>query len=415
MYKTSWMPSPWGKEVSATSIHFTHHPPAKQFLLFAMLVPTAFFRRLVMLLLIFPSIIYATTLPKPSGPFDVYYNTAKMVDGGRIDPFDPKKGHRAVMTSIYLPVRCREDLQPIAYLPSKTAEVESEIFAAYGLPNGTLQSLELQSCLSLSRSQLQEAEQRPVVIFSPAQNTPRHLYGLIAQAVASYGYVVVSIDHPYDADVVEFPDGSAVYAIDFTDEQIPVDVDTRAGDVSFVLNQLTCPGSVKDLLPGSKGLKTNKVAMFGHSLGGAATAQAMLRDKRIVGGINLDGSFFSTVVKKGLDRPFLIFGHENKTQATDDSWAETWSHLRSWKLELGLAKSQHYTFSDLPALLNLLGAPKEILEAAAGRIGTLDGLRALDIVETYVVAFLDLVLRHKNPQILQYEVAGFPEVSFIDK
>ncbi|KFZ10018.1 hypothetical protein V502_08370 [Pseudogymnoascus sp. VKM F-4520 (FW-2644)] len=380
-----------------------------------MLVPTASLGGLLTLLPLFASITHATTLPKPPGPFDVYYNTAKMVDGGRIDPFDPKKGHRAVMTSIYLPVRCRGDLQTIPYLPPKTAEVESVVFGAYGLPNGTLQSLELQVCPGPLRSQLQEAEQRPVVIFSPAQNTPRHLYGLIAQAVASHGYIVVSIDHPYDADVVEFPDGSTVLAIDFTDEQIPVDVDTRAGDVSFVLNQLSCPGSIKDLLPGSKGLKTNKVAMFGHSLGGAASAQAMLRDKRIVGGINLDGSFFSTVIQKGLDRPFLIFGHENKTQATDDSWAETWSHLRSWKLELGLAKSQHYTFSDLPALLNLLHAPKEILEAAAGRVGTLDGLRALDIVQTYVVAFLDLVLRQKNPKILHQAVAEFPEVSIIDK
>ncbi|OBT91324.2 hypothetical protein VE01_10660 [Pseudogymnoascus verrucosus] len=141
----------------------------------------------------------------------------------------------------------------------------------------------------------------------------------------------------------------------------------------------------------------------------------MLRDKRIVGGINLDGSFFSTVMNKGLDRPFLIFGHENKTQATDDSWAETWSHLRSWKLELGLAKSQHYTFSDLPALLNVLHAPQEILDAASGRVGTLDGLRALDIVQTYVVAFLDLVLRHKNPKILHQTVAEFPEVSIVDK
>ncbi|OBT81294.1 hypothetical protein VE02_09660, partial [Pseudogymnoascus sp. 03VT05] len=373
-----------------------------------MLVPTASLGGLLTLLPLFSSISHATTLPKPPGPFDVYYNTAKMVDGGRIDPFDPKKGHRAVMTSIYLPVRCRGDLQTIPYLPPKTAEVESEVFAAYGLPNGTLQSLDLQVCPGPLRSQLQEAEQRPVVIFSPARNTPRHLYGLIAQAVASHGYIVVSIDHPYDADVVEFPDGSTVLAIDMTDEQILVDVDTRAGDVSFVLNQLSCPGSVKDLLSGSKGLKTNKVAMFGHSLGGAAAAQATLRDKRIVGGINLDGSF-STVIKKGLDRPFLIFGHENKTQATDDTWAETWSDLRSWKLELGLADSQHYTFSDLPALLNVLQAPKEILDAAAGRVGTLDGLRALDIVQTYVVAFLDLVLRHKNPKILRQAVAEFPE------
>jgi len=371
-------------------------------------------QRLFAFILIFSSAVHALTLPKPSGPFDVYYNTAKMVDKTRADPFDPQKGNRAVMTSVFYPTHCQVNLEAINYLPPKTAALASQQFAAYGLPDGTLQSIQLQVCPESSRSRRVRVEP-PVVIFSPAMGTPRHFYGLIAQAVSSFGYIVVSIDHPYDADIVEFPDGSIITAANLTDEQVPLDIDTRAQDVTFVLNQLSSASGVKELIPGSCGLKTQKAAIFGHSLGGAAAAQAMLNDKRIVGGVNLDGTFFSTVVQEGLRRPFLIFGHENKNQSTDSSWAEMWSNLHGWKLELGLAKSQHYTFSDLPALLNVLGAPEQVLEAASGRVGTLNGLRALKIVQTYVVAFLDFVLHHNSSEVLQHPVLEYPEVSIIDQ
>lgn len=40
----------------------------------------------------------------------------------------------------------------------------------------------------------------------------------MAQSLASEGYVVVTIDHPYDADVVEFPDGSYVLAANISSD-----------------------------------------------------------------------------------------------------------------------------------------------------------------------------------------------------
>ena len=40
----------------------------------------------------------------------------------------------------------------------------------------------------------------------------------------------------------------------------------------------------------------SSVAMFGHSLGGATAAAAMLEDQRITAGVNLDGSLVGPVV-----------------------------------------------------------------------------------------------------------------------
>jgi dienelactone hydrolase len=288
--------------------------------------------------------VSAVVIPSPPGQYDLFYNTAKMIDKTRVDPFDPQHGSRAVMTSIFAPTHCKADLVKINYLPPATAEYYSDLYSTMGLPNGTIQSISFQACPEPPSGR---HLQFPVVIFSPALGTTRLFYNAIAQAVASAGYIVVSIDHPYDTEFLEFPNGSIVTAANISDAQVPLDVNTRARDVTFVLDQLSTKAGVAALLPGTgaAGLRTRRVAMYGHSVGGAAAAEAMHLDRRIVAGANLDGSMFGPVVKHGLQGPFLLFGHENKTQVTDPSWAEFWSNLRGWKLELELARAQHYAFS----------------------------------------------------------------------
>ncbi|CAI7573939.1 unnamed protein product [Penicillium glandicola] len=345
--------------------------------------------------------VLAVVIPSPPGP---------MIDNSRIDPFDPCHGPRAVMTSIFAPTNCKVDLEKIDYLPAKTAEYYSDLYGAYGLPNGSLQSIHFQACPEPPRDR---HIQFPVVIFSPALGTTRLFYNAIAQSVASAGYIVVSIDHPYDTEFLEFPDGSVVTAANISDAQVPLDVDTRARDVKFVLDRLSTKAGVASLLPGTgtAGLKTGRVAMYGHSVGGAATAAAMHLDRRIVAGANLDGSMFGPVVQQGLRSPFLLFGHENKTQKTDPSWKEFWSNLQGWRLELELAQAEHYTFSDLPFLLKLLALPVQDVPAIQTMVGTLDGSKAFEIVYRTVIAFLGFGLRQTSMSPLQEVISNYSEVS----
>ncbi|KAI9041143.1 PAF acetylhydrolase family protein [Aspergillus affinis] len=366
----------------------------------------------ILLLPIVAMFVSAVVIPSPPGPYDVFYNTASMVDHTRIDPFDPNHGPRKVMTSIFAPTHCRVDLEKRDYLPAATSKYYSDLYSTYGFPNGSLRSIYFQSCPESPRGRHIPF---PVVIFSPALGTTRLFYNAIAQSVASAGYIVVSIDHPYDTEFLEFPDGSVVTAANISDAQIPLDVDTRARDVMFVLDQLSTKVGVASLLPGvrSAGLRTRRVAMYGHSLGGAATAEAIRLDRRIVAGANLDGSMFGPVVQEGLRGSFLLFGHENKTQTTDPSWAEFWSNLRDWRLELELAQAQHYTFSDLPYLFKLLGLPVQNIPAMQKRIGTLDGLRAFEIVHQTVISFLGFGLRQTSMDPIREAISQYSEISVV--
>lgn len=355
-------------------------------------------------------------IPKPQGKYGVSLTTMRLTDKTRIDPFSPDHQLRSVMVSAFYPIASANqgNTAIVDYMPPATAAIEDQFYSQYGLPNGTFETLKLSACEDDSQM---AGCTFPVVLFSPGLGNSRLLYNAIAQSFASSGYIVVTIDHPYDSNVVEYPDGILVLAANISSEaQIELDVNTRAGDVSFVLDQLSLPSTVSQLLPWIKvGLRTDRVAIYGHSLGGATAAAAMLGDERIIGGANLDGTFFGSVIRLGLKRPFLVFGHEGKNQSTDPSWAAIWPKLHGFKLELMLHGAQHATFSDLPFLVKVLGLTQDLPAEVEALLGTLDGARALEIVSSYLVAFFDFALNGRTSGLLQGPTPAYPEVSFVAK
>jgi hypothetical protein len=358
-------------------------------------------------------------LPKPTGTYEVGVGVMELIDESRLQPFAPTVQHRKLMVSLFYPVNSNKPTTPVLYFPPETAAFEdSSEQSNYGLasPNGIFEKLALQ--LAGKSPQTQGTLDFPVVLFSPAEATTRLFYSVIAQTIASSGYIVVTIDAPYDVDIVEYPDGSvalinATVAASATVADIDLAVSVRAQDASFVLDQLHNSSVTSQLIPGSShGLNVSKVAMFGHSLGGVASAAAMLNDSRIAGGLNMDGSMWGPVVQKGLDRPFMLMAHTYHTRANDSSWFDIWPNLRGWKLDIELANSLHYTFSDFPIVLQTLGIVPNATTANNLHLTDLNGSRALKIVTTYVTAFLDMVLKCKPSPLLQGPVAAFPEVTF---
>lgn len=93
-----------------------------------------------------------------------------------------------------------------------------------------------------------------------------------------------------------------------TKEDVELLASVRAQDISFLIDQL---GRRTLLRP--KPMNVTSVVAFGHSLGGASVAEAMLNDSRIKGGINWDGRLFGSMEKANtiLSKPFLQFASED--------------------------------------------------------------------------------------------------------
>ncbi|KAK9693059.1 hypothetical protein K7432_014084 [Basidiobolus ranarum] len=344
------------------------------------------------------------TLPSLSGKFKVGTVKMHLIDNSRVDPYALDSRKRALMVQLFYPTKNTDRCPVSPYMPTVTGQFESQL---YGLPNNTLESIQTWAHLGAPIAH----SNPPIVLFSPGLGVTRYLYTALLSDLASRGYLVAAIDHPYDADIVEFPNGELVTGTirgDMTPEEASNAVDVRAQDVSFILDQLKSLEIKKQVPALSKKLDVRRVVMFGHSFGGAAAATSMLKDTRIVAGADLDGSLWGSVVDKGLDRPFLLMGPTQSNLSSDPSWAKIWPNLRSWRLLLKLADSEHLTFSDLPVLVNILNLTNPALDPL---IGSINGLKVLEIQRTYISAFLDRIFRETDNPILQRPDSRFPEIT----
>jgi pimeloyl-ACP methyl ester carboxylesterase len=343
--------------------------------------------------------------------YDVAVTTQLLTDAQRRDPFANDGRPRSVMISSFYPTKsCREQTVE-RYMPPATAALQNDKFAAYGLPNGSFEALGLKTCKTMAKPNTRGSSSLPLVLFSGALSTSRLLYSNMLQSIAAAGYTVVSIDHPYDADAVEYPNGTLISGVPLdTDADIELTLATRVADIKFVYDHLTSPATTPRLLPAFPRRRAPKAAVIGHSLGGAAAAAAMLAMPSLHSGLNLDGSMFGRVLTTGLDRPFMLVGHANKTQATDPSWAAVWPQLRAWKREFEVTKAAHYSFSDLPAVVAALGL-QDVLPVEVGDVlGRIEGERMAGLTVRYVCAFLDRTLKGVQTGFLDGESGEFTEV-----
>ncbi|CZT23497.1 related to PAF acetylhydrolase family protein [Ramularia collo-cygni] len=341
-------------------------------------------------------------IPHAVGQYGVATSQALLVDHSRKDPYAAEAGldkDRELMVSAFYPTSLYKDCVKYRspYMPSVSAEFYDTTYGALGIPNGTFASLTMEHCRQTNRGSI-AGKTFPIALFSPGAGNSRLIYSAMAQSIASEGFVVIAIDHPYDADIVEFPDGSTILAANMTtDEDFAHSVDVRAQDVSSVLDHLESESKwVSQLLPGiSCNLNTSEpVVMFGHSLGGATAVAAAIADSRLTAAINLDGSMFGRALSEGSKVPMLLVAHDGKNITTDPSWDATWKATKHTpKLAVQILTTEHGSFTDFPMILDVVeGVPQSLRDQLVPFVGALPGLVGRGIVSKLVGQFFEFAL-----------------------
>lgn len=155
----------------------------------------------------------------------------------------------------------------------------------------------------------------PVVVLRAGLGALTIAYTALAEELASHGYVVVGFDVPYRTGVVVLPEGRvAVRPPHLNPETLPTSqqpalldrlLHAWVRDMTFAVDRLgaSSPGSAE---PFSSRLDLTRLAVVGHSLGGAAAAQFCHDDSRCRVGVNLDGALRGSVIQEGLRQPFMF-------------------------------------------------------------------------------------------------------------
>jgi dienelactone hydrolase len=200
-----------------------------------------------------------------------------------------------------------------------------------------------------------------------------------AADLASHGYVVVGIDHPGDSVAVEVG-GRIVGADPATARHKLRAVAQRVRDLHLALDRLGA-------LRGVGGLDTTTVGAFGHSMGGAASAGAMLADRRIAAAVDMDGSLYGPVTRQGLDRPFGTMAQDGMPRAAYGGPAFR-RRLTGPHPFARFPGTAHHGFTDYVWLAPQLG-----IDPAAADVGTVDPATAVAQQNAWLKRFFDRHLR----------------------
>jgi dienelactone hydrolase len=363
-------------------------------------------------------------LPAPTGLYKVGTQTRHIVDESRQDPFsDEPDRARELMIQIWYPLDT--SVRNLAMAPYRDRRITT-------LKSAHLALVESHSMLG---GQLLPSESRyPVLLYTPSWSGIRTECTVQVEELASHGYVVVGIDHPYCSGVVAFPDGRIVRRKFVGDEDYSSEasvetfartarqqVEIRAQDASFVLDTLEQLNAddPDGLLTGS--LDLAHVGIFGFSLGGGTSAQACWLDRRFRAGLDMGGMIAGESAKHGTFAPFFfmfegmyesfpytpradISGVSPRKRRDIEFTQKQFELIKSSLSKFGgywmtIQGIRHLEFSDVPFFSVL-------------RRGSADPARIARIISKYALAFFNRHLRDKEQPLLDGPTSDMPEVRF---
>ncbi|WP_327003867.1 acetylhydrolase [Dactylosporangium sp. NBC_01737] len=350
-------------------------------------------------------------LPAPTGPFPVGTVALHLVDRSRPDPVAGSGHHRELMVSVWYPAR---DVARFPRAPWLADAAVRALLAENGFPPDAVSTAFTDG--HVGAPVRRAGERLPVVVFSHGAHGHRAEYTIVVQELASHGYVVVTVDHTYDAFTV-FPDGRLLEPL--RDGDFFLGARDFAADIPFVLDCIEDLAAGRNPDAGHRPLPAglrgapdpHRIGMFGWSKGATATAWTMLEDRRVHAGLGIDGPM-EPLIETDLDRPFMMMTAEY-TRETEPV-AQAWSHLTGWRLNIQADGAGHRSYCDYQVIVRQLAAAvgmsdEELLEW----IGPLEQARGVRIQQAYPLAFFDLHLRHRRQRLLEGPSRAFPEVRYI--
>jgi len=318
-------------------------------------------------------------VPRPTGGNEVGTRELYLIDSGRANPYVANGTRRELMVHLWYPTV----ISTSSALCTRADYTSPQTWSYLG----TLLGVSLPHVLTNScRNTPIAVGPHAVVFLSHGFTGASTDYTFLAEELASRGYVVVAIDHTYEATAVAFPDGrleKSVLGSHFTNDwhsdpgTLGFAVAVRLADLRFVLDKLTALNSRPDSgFTGS--LDLSHIAIAGHSLGGLTVLRALESEPRFKAGVLLD-AVVPPHLAVPLKQPVLniVVGR--------DQWNEMdcrlWDALGGPRLAVRLPGAEHIGLSDAVWLLKdkvKTGTTPDMMIAAT---------------REYIATFLDSSLR----------------------
>ncbi len=293
-------------------------------------------------------------LPKPMGNYTVGITHLEFTDLDRKEIFDKTKdSYREIPVTIFYPADSDEGKSSASYSTPEALKMMSKLTS--GLWNKNMSKLKTHVYEDVKISN--NKDNYPVIIFNHGYASYEMQNTVLCSDLASYGYIVISIGHPYESTAVKYTDGRIIeipksriekfmgkgafskeynsflmkllrqskkevctdveamevaeYLFQENNEFLTNNLHIWVQDTIFIANQLENlnNGTINSIFKGKLNLSLG-LGITGHSYGGATATQTCLSDDRFVAGINIDGGDYGDYLYKDIKTPFMILGSE---------------------------------------------------------------------------------------------------------
>lgn len=205
-----------------------------------------------------------------------------------------------------------------------------------------------------------EVAQAPVVVICPGRGVSKHEYTIIAEDLASHGYIVVNLDMPY-IGFVAYLDGRIIKPA----PQFKVPPELLAGNYAKVdefFRAATELGvsDVRRTIQGLRDLQNDKQAplyqhidlqsmgIFGHSLGGRIAGAALAVHSELKAYISMEGIAPAEIRQNGVTKPMAYLMSEGLVKFAMQNYKEALPKRKGSVFITVLKDFGHNSFTDMP-------------------------------------------------------------------
>lgn len=360
-----------------------------------------------------PVLLAVFSLPEPTGNYEVGSKWMHIKTDHEEQITQDSSDKRELMVKVWYPTNDISGIRREPYIDEANRIGFINKYSMGVLPPFTINYLDRIKTHVYPGAPISE-ETFPVLIFSPGYGSMSTGYYALLTEIASHGYIIVNVTHTYESLGATFPNGEKMF-FDYTYqskgdatslEDIMSIKDAFEKDISFYerhniireaskdyfvtkivdrwSNDLI---SVLDILDdyNNKGffqnrMDLNKIAVFGHSRGGGAAGQTMLKDTRIKAAVNIDGVQWGQIMDTIFQKPFLFISADWPAEHEDINSHAYINKSTDYFYETKLLKSGHPNFMDIPLMIPI--------ESIAGT-GAIDAKLGLKITNELVVEFFN--------------------------
>jgi dienelactone hydrolase len=319
----------------------------------------------------------------PSGPFAVGRTVSEW--------FDLSRGSRPLSVWLWYPVRPGTSGAPAPYAPGAWSSLHK-----FGIGQTAFGRVRTGTLLEAPIA----AGVFPVVVFLPGMGFSAPQYATIAASLAARGYVVAGVTPTYSANVTVLGDRLVTASADgdptdLTTARANELIATWAADARFTAGQVIA--AYQDHVD------ARDILYIGHSFGGAASLEACRQDASCAGAADLDGTPYGPVAVAGLAKSMLLLSSGGDGAATDASAKTLFQASTGSAHAYVMPDARHFDFTDYAAYY--LAGPLRL----ALPLGSIDGRRALTIINGYLGAFADAAA-HGTP----WTAPTYPEIQPVE-